>query len=72
MSALMIQCPSTGKPVSTAIEIEPSVFRSLPKIRSRMHCPACGQEHIWITSAAWLAGEPRLVASRQAAKVAAA
>jgi hypothetical protein len=61
MSSVMISCPATGCPVSTAIETEPSVFRKLPKVSARMHCPACGQEHLWTVSSAWLAGEPRLV-----------
>jgi len=61
MSSVMIRCPNTGLPVSTAIETEPSVFRKLPKISARMLCPACGQEHIWSVSSAWLANEPRLV-----------
>ncbi len=61
MSSVMIKCPSTGRPVSTAIEVEPSVFRKLPKVAGRMQCPACGQEHVWTTSSAWLSGEPRLV-----------
>ena len=61
MSSVMIRCPNTGRSVSTAIETEPSVFRLLPKVASRMLCPACGQEHIWSTGSAWLAGEPRLV-----------
>ncbi len=69
MSTVMITCPNTGTAVSTAIEIESSVFRRLPKIASRMHCPACGQEHVWTTSSAWLSGEPRLV---EPAKTAAA
>ena len=46
MSSVMIRCPITGRPVSTAIEIEPSVFRKLPKVAARMLCPACGQEHV--------------------------
>jgi len=61
MSSVMIKCPSTGRSVSTAIETEPSVLRLLPKIAARMRCPACGQEHVWMTNSAWLAGEPRLV-----------
>jgi hypothetical protein len=61
MSSVMIKCPNTGRSVSTAIETEPSVFRRLPKVASRMLCPACGQEHVWMTSSAWLAGEPKLV-----------
>jgi hypothetical protein len=56
----MIRCPNTGRPVSTAIETEPSVFRLLPKTTGRMVCPACGQEHVFSTHSAWLSGEPRL------------
>jgi hypothetical protein len=58
MSEVMIQCPSTGRAVSTAIETEPSVFHRLPPIAATMRCPACGQEHAWLTSSAWLAGTP--------------
>jgi len=61
MSLLMIRCPNTGRSVSTAIETEPSVFRMLPKINARMVCPACGQEHVFMMSSAWLSGEPRIV-----------
>ncbi len=60
MSSVMIRCPITREPVSTAIEVEPSVFRRLPKVAARMFCPACGQEHVWATSSAWLVDESRL------------
>ena len=72
MSTVMIKCPNTGLSVSTAIETEPSVFRQLPKVASRMLCPACGREHVWMTSSAWLAGGPRLVETKPRAKTAAA
>jgi len=71
MSSVMIICPKTGRAVSTAIEVESSVFRKLPKVAARMQCPACGEEHIWSVGSAWLAGEPRLV-EQAAEKVAAA
>ena len=58
MSLVMIKCPGTGRAVSTAIETEPSVFRQLPRINARMFCPACGQEHVWAMSSAWLSDEP--------------
>jgi hypothetical protein len=58
MSSVMIRCPISGEPVSTAIEVEPNVFRKLPKISARMLCPACGQEHVWATSSACLSDEP--------------
>lgn len=63
MSMVMIRCPVTGRAVSTAIETEPSVFRKLPRVAGQMYCPACGKDHAWTVSSAWLAGEPRLVAS---------
>ena len=68
----MIKCPNTGREVSTAIETEPSVFRKLPNLRARMLCPACGEEHVWVTGSAWLAGEPRLVEPARLKKPAAA
>ena len=68
MSSVLIHCPATGHPVPTGIEVESSVFRQLPKIASQMTCPACGQEHVWVTSSAWLDGEPHLV--RQSGKAA--
>jgi hypothetical protein len=63
MSSVMIGCPRTDRAVSTAIEMEPSDFHRLPNVRARMLCPACGQEHVWMTGSAWLLGEPRLVAT---------
>ena len=71
IGCVMILCPTTGRAVSTAIEVESSVFRKLPNVAARMHCPACGEEHVWSTDSAWLAGEPRLV-RKAAEKVAAA
>ncbi len=68
MSTVMIRCPVTGRAVSTAIETEPTTFRKLPTVAARMHCPACGRDHTWTISSAWLAGEPRLVASARARK----
>jgi hypothetical protein len=72
MSSVMIRCPNTGHAVSTEIETEPGVFRKLPNIRARMCCPDCGQVHVWRTSEAWLAGEPRLVETLEPAGVQAA
>jgi len=65
MSSVMIRCPATGRAVSTAIETDPGVFRKLPIVPARMSCPACGQDHVWTVSSAWLEGEPRLVEQTQ-------
>ncbi len=61
MSSVMIRCPTTGRAVSTAIEMEPNNFRGLADLPGRMHCPACGQEHVWTLRSAWLAEAPRAV-----------
>jgi hypothetical protein len=66
MSSVMIGCPTTGRAVSTEIEIEPGVFRELPNMRGRMLCPACGREHGWMIADAWLAGETTLAGPRPA------
>jgi len=58
MSSVMINCPTTGRAVSTAVEMEPSVFNRLPNIVGRMRCPACGQEHVWAVRSAWLTDAP--------------
>ena len=60
MSAVMIRCPITREPVSTAVEVDPTVFRRLPKVAARNFCPACGQKHVWATGSVWLADESRL------------
>lgn len=57
MSTVMIRCPTTGRAVSSAIEIEPGVFHQLPPMSARMQCPACGQEHGWNVDDAWLSDE---------------
>ena len=72
MGSVMIKCPVTGRAVSTAIETEPSSFRRLPKVTAHMCCPACGGDHEWTISSAWLSGEPRLVSQKPMQKTAAA
>ena len=72
MSLVMIKCPVTGRAVSTAIETEPNSFRRLPKVTAHMCCPACGRDHEWTISSAWLSGEPSVVARWPMQKIAAA
>ena len=72
MSSVMIKCPVTGRAVSTAIETEASSFRRLPQVTAHMRCPACGRDHEWTVSSAWLSGEPRLVAQSRLQKTEAA
>jgi predicted RNA-binding Zn-ribbon protein involved in translation (DUF1610 family) len=72
MTSIMIRCPNTGRAVSTAIETEKAVFQKLPTVASSMHCPACGEDHVWSIGSAWLLGEPRELRLVPKAKVEAA
>jgi hypothetical protein len=53
MGTVMIDCPDTGRAVSTGIEmlsIEP-----LPMVTATTVCPVCGRLHRWTKDDAWLA-----------------
>ncbi len=58
MGTVMIRCPRTNRAVSTQIGTEISVFERLPEVRSRLLCPACGEEHVWTARDAWLSDAP--------------
>jgi hypothetical protein len=53
MGIIMICCPATGRDVSTGIEM--SDVEQLPIVKAKMVCPACGCQHDWTKSEAWLA-----------------
>jgi hypothetical protein len=53
MGVLMIQCPSTGREVSTGIEMLD--VDQLPAVKAKTVCPACGRVHEWTKHDAWLA-----------------
>jgi hypothetical protein len=53
MGVLMIKCPSTGRAVSTGIEM--SAIDQLPTVVAKAICPACGCVHEWTKADAWLA-----------------
>ena len=55
MGTVMIRCPKTGRSVSTEIETEVSDFERLPYVQAELHCPLCGQSHMWTRREAWLA-----------------
>ena len=70
MGILMIYCPSTGRAVSTGIEI--SGVDELPSVIATTECSACGRVHEWTKDDAWLAegGEHyrRIAADKTAVK----
>jgi hypothetical protein len=57
VSIVMVRCPSTGRELSTGIEMDAATFGKLPDIRSQIKCPVCGLDHVWSTREAWL-GNP--------------
>ena len=53
MGIVMIKCPSSGRAVSTGIEM--SNIDQLPTVIATMSCSACGRVHEWSRDDAWLA-----------------
>ena len=54
---VIIDCPATGKPVSTGLRLDASILALLgSRLRVVRHCPHCGQTHHWATSDARLEG----------------
>lgn len=54
MGHVMITCPVTGKPVSTGIDAELAALDQAIPFRAFVHCPACGAEHAWSRSDAFI------------------
>ncbi len=52
MGTVMITCPSTGRAVSTGIEMQ--AVDQLPIVIATMMCSACGSVHEWTKNEAWL------------------
>ena len=45
MGALFFVCPTTGREVSTGIEIDPTSYRGLPTEFTEITCPVCNETH---------------------------
>lgn len=59
MAEVMIKCPSTGKLVSTGINMDKANFESSKMSNNTLICSACGQPHTWSKKDAQLQEEPR-------------
>ena len=57
-SIVMVRCPSTGRELSTGVEMDADTFKRLPDIQSQIKCPICGLAHDWSTREAWLGNPP--------------
>ena len=56
-TVVLVRCPTTGRELSTGVEMDAATFERLPDIRSQIKCPACNLDHTWSTREAWL-GNP--------------
>jgi hypothetical protein len=57
MAKIFIDCPVTGRPIDTAIEIDEASFARLPSFVGKMFCPHCGAEHDWSKASARVVDE---------------
>jgi hypothetical protein len=58
MGTVLIKCPNTGRSISTGIEVDRSVFESMPVFFSRSLCPVCRIHHEWFVMSAWFCDAP--------------
>jgi hypothetical protein len=67
MGILMIDCPKTGRAISTGRHVETATFASSPVFFSRTYCPLCRAMHEWFAKDAWVhdPGFPEPVAGLQ-------
>jgi hypothetical protein len=63
MRTIMINCPTTGKGVSTGIIVGEPEFFKLSHLPGSMRCPMCKENHQWAGSNAWLAPVHSLTAA---------
>ena len=56
-NVVMVRCPTTGRELSTGVEMDAATFEQLPDIHSLIKCPVCGLDHTWSMREAWL-GNP--------------
>ena len=57
MGILSFVCPSTGREVSTGIDIDAGSFTSLPTRLTQITCPYCNDHHTLSTIRSWLGTE---------------
>ena len=58
MSALMIRCPQTGRPLYTGIETDQISLNKTPDVPMHSRCPVCGGDHTYWKREAWLEDGP--------------
>jgi len=59
MGVITIQCPRTGRRVSTGIAIEREYFDRMRETQFTLQCWLCGGEHVWSKRWATLSSDNR-------------
>jgi hypothetical protein len=54
MGALVFVCPTSGREVSSGVEIDAESYKDLPKVLAEILCPVCGCTHNLYQIEAWL------------------
>ena len=54
MAKIFTDCPVTGQPIDTGIEIDEARSRGFRRFVGKVFCPHCGTEHEWTKDKAWL------------------
>ena len=57
MARVLIDCPTTGKPVPTGFTASKDTFESSQITGEEVQCPHCGQLHVWAKGDAYLEDE---------------
>lgn len=55
MANVMIECPQTGRPIRTGIDVDDESFRLLKLRDNVIGCPVCGEIHEYRKEEAFLA-----------------
>lgn len=60
MNPLSFQCPKTGYPLDSGLDIQihSAGLRNVQPIMLQILCPLCGSKHVWKLADGWI-GEPR-------------
>jgi hypothetical protein len=66
MGIVMIQCPATGRAISTGIAADGNTFACSPVFFADTYCPACETSHRWFARDAWVDEEHSKAAARAA------
>jgi DNA-directed RNA polymerase subunit RPC12/RpoP len=69
MSILFFVCSTTGREISSKVDIDRDSFRTMPPVLSDIRCPDCGTIHNLFNVPTRLSDEPDEEDARQARSV---